>query len=71
MNATEKRLREYIKDLERDNRELNEDRRLFRQHFTARFRWWIQLVGEGKTPNTAELIESDAKWLRNFKEWMW
>ena len=71
MRAIEKRLRERVKELEADVRELEDDRRLFREHFITRFKWWIELIGSGKSPNLSWLIESDAKYLRQFKFWVW
>ncbi len=71
MRAVEKRLRERIKELEKENQEVSEDRDLFRDHFARRFRWWIELVGKQKTPNMAWLIEADAKEMRAMKWWSW
>jgi len=55
----------------KENTELRQDRILFREHFRSRFQWWISLMGEGKTPNMAWLIESDAKWLQRLDYWVW
>jgi len=71
MRAVEKRLRENVAFLEKELSEAKQDRDLFRQHFSERFRWWIKLLGDGKTPDLPSIIEADAKWLRNFKWWSW
>lgn len=71
MRAVEKRLRQRIKDLEFENQKLMNDRRLFREHFISRFKWWIQLLGEQSKPNINWLIEDDAKWLKRFESWYW
>ena len=71
MRAIERRLRERIKALEQQNHELTHDRELFRDHFSRRFKWWIQLMGDSKTPSLSWLIEADAKELRNFTWWSW
>lgn len=71
MRAIEKQLRERIKELEEQNAELESDRAIFRNHFAERFRWWIKLLGESKTPNLRWLIEDDAKAMRNMQLWSW
>ena len=65
------RLQARIDELVKENTELRQDRILFREHFRSRFQWWISLMGEGKTPNMAWLIESDAKWLQRLAYWVW
>lgn len=71
MRAVEKRLRERIAFLEKEKSEIEADRQLFRDHFANRFRWWIKLIGEQKTPNMPWLIEADAKEMRAMKWWHW
>lgn len=71
MRAIEKRLRERVKELEKELEEIKQDRILFRDHFINRFKWWIKLIGEQTGPSLPWLIEDDAKWLRKFKWWYW
>ncbi len=71
MRAIERRLRERVKALEKDLEEVRLDRDLYREHFHTRFRWWIELIGQQKTPSLSWLIESDAKWLQKFRWWGW
>jgi predicted nuclease with TOPRIM domain len=71
LRAIEKKLRERIKQLEAEKQALEEDRRKFREHFENRFRWWLKLLGEGKTPSVSFLIESDAKVMATFVRWFW
>lgn len=71
MRAVEKRLRERIKNLEDELAKVKADREKFRNHFAQRFRWWIKLIGEKRTPNMSWLIESDAKVLSEFERWYW
>lgn len=71
MRAVEKRLRERIQHLEQEIVELESDRAVFRNHFSSRFRWWIELLGKQEKPSLEWLIESDAQVLRNAKWWSW
>lgn len=71
LRQTIKELKERIGYLEKELVEVREDRQLFRNHFSERFKWWIQLLGENKTPNMAWLVEADAKYLRSFKFFVW
>lgn len=71
MRAVEKRLRERIQYLEETKAEVQADREKLREHFATRFRYWIQLMGEQKTPSLPWLIEHDAKTLANLKWWSW
>lgn len=64
-------LRARIKMLENQNAALEADRQKFREHFIKRFKWWIQLLGDSKTPSMTWLIEDDAKQLRRFESWWW
>lgn len=75
MRKVERQLRARLKNaeslLEETRRELEEDREKFRTHFSERFRWWIKLVGEGKSTSAAWLIEADAKFLTTVQRWFW
>lgn len=71
MRKVERQLREQIHALEADLKELEADREKFRLHFTGRFRWWIKLVGEGKSPSLPYLVEADAKFLTTVQWWCW
>ncbi len=75
MRKVERQLRMRLKDaekrLEETRQELSEEREKFREHFTTRFRWWIELVGKGQSPSAAWLIEADAKFLTRVKPWCW
>ena len=71
MRRVERILRDRIKTLEKQNAALEADRQKFRQHFIRRFKWWLQLLGDSKTPNMAWLVEDDAKELQNFESWWW
>ena len=69
--AVERRLRERIKALEEQKKKLEEERSKFRDHFANRFRWWIKLLGEGKTPSLPWVIEDDAKMMNSVTWWYW
>lgn len=71
MTKQERILRARIKMLENQNAALEADRQKFREHFIKRFKWWIQLLGDSKTPSMTWLIEDDAKQLRRFELWWW
>lgn len=71
MRAVEKRLRERIKELENKLQVVENDRRLFREHFVNRFKFLIQVLGENKNPCAKWLIEDDAAWLQEFEKWYW
>lgn len=71
MRKIERQLRERIKDLTGTNEELSRELEVYRQHFSSRLRWWIKLLGEGKTPSLPWLIENDAKVLHSVKSWWW
>lgn len=71
MRAIEKRLRERIKALEKELEEVKRDRQKFRDHFGERFKWFIKLLGEQKSPNLSWLIESDAKFMAYAERWWW
>ena len=65
------RLEQRIRDLEQERAELLADRAKFREHFQVRFQWWVKLMKENSSPNLAWLVENDAKWLQQFKYWVW
>lgn len=71
MRAVEKRLRERIKLMEKDLEEIRVDRQHFRDQFIRRFKFWIECLGEGRSPNVSSVIESDAKFLHKVKQWYW
>ncbi len=66
-----RRLRLRIKELEAEVDGIKQDRKKFRDHFSRRFRWWIELVGKNSNPNKAWLIEDDAKFLKEVDWWIW
>lgn len=66
-----KQLKEKIKHLEKEKDEILQDRVKFRNHFQKRLRWWIELLGENKTPELKGLIESEAKFLNSVEHWYW
>lgn len=71
MRRVERVLRERLKELECERDEMESDRVILRNHFSRRFRWWIELQGKGERPSLAWLIEDDAKTLANLKWWSW
>jgi hypothetical protein len=71
MTDKEKQYKQEIKCLRKELDQVLADRRLFREHFTENFRWYIRLCGENKYPNMISLVESEAKWLRRFTYWYW
>ena len=71
MRKVERVLRERVKALEEQVNDLRRDRDLFREHFHNRFKWWIKLLGDSRTPSLPWLVEDDAKWLRKFQAWYW
>lgn len=52
-------------------RALENERRIYQEHFVRRFRWWIELSGRNTTPNLAWLIEQDAKVLQTLTQFPW
>jgi len=71
MRKIERQLRERLKASDARVAKLESDREKFRTHFANRFRWWIELVGEGKNASAKWLIESDAKFLTEVERWFW
>ena len=65
------RLESRIDELWKEVEELRHERRVFREHFQTRFKWWIKLMGENGKPNLTWLVEDDARWLQRVKEWTW
>lgn len=71
MRAVEKRLRQKIKDLEAELKEVEEDREKFREDFIRNFKEAIRLLGKGCSWSSSDLIERMSKQLRNYKWWYW
>lgn len=78
MTKKERELRDEIKNLKAELRvktnelyDIREDRRKFREHFELRFKLWIKLLGEKRSPNMEWLVEDDARWLARFQTWFW
>lgn len=71
LTAKNRELRERLKELEQELNEIKADREKYRTHFITRFRWWIELLGEKKSPSLTSLIESDAKILNGTKPFWW
>lgn len=64
-------LKQEIADLRKELEEVRSDRQRFRDHFSARFKWWLELLANGNTPNMEWLVKNDSQWLQNFKWWSW
>lgn len=62
-------LRRRILDLEQENREVRQDRDLFRTHFVENFNWFSKLCNERVGPNLVSFLQCEAMWLRRFKWW--
>jgi hypothetical protein len=62
-------LRKTITSLENRLAEVQEDRRLLREHFTIRYNWWSRLLTERNEPSIPWLLHDDGLWLRRFKWW--
>ena len=71
MRAVEKRLREKIRELEKQMAEVEKDRAQFRESFAANLRDAIRVHGEGKTFNMSSLIETYAKQLQKVAWFCW
>jgi len=52
-------------------RKLENERRLYQEHFARRFKWWIELSRKNTTPDLAWLIEQDAKVLQTVTQFTW
>jgi hypothetical protein len=71
MRTVEKRLREQIKVLNELRAKDAEKIAEFQRHYAGRFRWWIELLGQGRTPSLPWLIENDAKLMAKVGAWWW
>ena len=71
MRRVEKRLRDRIDELEAELKWKSEELEVFRNHFSKRFRWWIELLSKNTSPNLGWMIEDDAKVLHKLKSWWW
>jgi len=71
MRKVERQLRERVKAVEEERDKITEDRDRFRRHFAERFRWWIKLIGEQKSPSLPYLVETDARFLHKAEWWIW
>lgn len=64
-------LTEYYK---KEYESVFEDRKKYQQHFTKRFRWFIELLGKGQGPRLGEddgVIARDAKFLQTVEYFSW
>ena len=68
------KIAKYMQDyqaLNRVNDELHADRNKFRDHFTRRFKWYIELLGNNKYPTMTWLVTEEAKFLSTVKPFSW
>jgi molecular chaperone GrpE (heat shock protein) len=77
-NKTKKELEQEIARLKRELKELrervekvNEDRERYRNWFTGKLKWFLQLLGENKTPEMKFLIEDMSKLLSKCDRFYW
>ena len=71
MSKVERELRDKVKALEEVISGKDTELGIYRTHFSTRFKWWIELLGSGKSPSLPWLIENDAKVLHGLKSWWW
>jgi len=71
MRAIEKRLRIRIECLENEAKEITLDRQQYRDYFSNKLRWFIELQGKGTTAATAYMIEDLAKLLQRTQWFNW
>ena len=62
---------EEITRLEKTICELENERRRYRDHATARLQWWIKLLNEQSSPSLLSLIEQDVKFLQTVTSFTW
>lgn len=60
-DATIKRLREEIRGLRANLSEMESDRNIYRDYCVANFKWFVKLIGEGKTPCLQYLIKEHGR----------
>ena len=71
MRVVEKRLRERIKALEKELAEVKADREIFRSYFANNLKWFIELLGNQKSPSVSFLVTDTAKFLNRVQRWHW
>lgn len=71
LTAKNKELRERIRELEINLNEIEADREKYRSHFKKRLKWFLQLLGEGKSPSMTWIVEDEAKFWNNVKPFWW
>jgi hypothetical protein len=57
--------------LKRENARMRGDLNLLQRHFVQRWRWWIDLLKTGQTPNLKALIEDDTWYIARLTPWDW
>ena len=60
-----------VERLEAKIRVLENERRIYQEHFARRFKWWIELIGKNTTPSLPWLIEHDAKFMQTVTHFSW
>ncbi len=71
MRPVERRLRDRIKFLEEDRKEVYEDRQKFRDYFSTKLKWFIDLQGKGSVAHSGSMIENLAKLLQRVQRFSW
>lgn len=64
-------LKEEIAELKREKSVLEQDRNLYRNAFISKMKWFIELLGNQKTPNLPWTIEDMSKTLNKAQNYYW
>jgi hypothetical protein len=64
-------LREKVKKLEADLEKIKSDREKFRDYFTGKLKWFVELHGENKAPSMAWLIQDMGRLMNRVENWYW
>ncbi|KKL15422.1 hypothetical protein LCGC14_2505770 [marine sediment metagenome] len=71
MKPIERTLRDRIKFLEEDRKEVYEDRQKFRDYFSAKLGQFIDLQGKGSVVHSGSMIEDLAKLFQRVQWFRW
>ena len=71
MKIVERRLRIKIKFLEQELEKTQEDRQKFRDYFSQKLKYFINLTGKNEYALSASMIENLAKFFQTVKWFSW
>ena len=64
-------LKIQISDLKKKLAETEEDRRKFREYFSGKLKWFVELYGSQKVPSMDALIQDMVKFFQRVKWFYW